>query len=95
MRSKLVASLLGILFGTTGIPRFYTGQVALGIFKLLIFWVALPALLVLNRKQGIIEMVDGSIEVKVSAFTLVTVLGFIISVLTPVSYTHLRAHDTS
>src|SRR5690348_8728048 len=45
-KSKVVAGVLGLLFGGLGVHRFYLGQ-WWGIFYLLFFWTWIPALIAL------------------------------------------------
>lgn len=52
VKSKLVAAILAILFGSFGIHKFYLGKKGLGIVYLLFFWTYIPG--ILSFIEGII-----------------------------------------
>lgn len=45
MKNKTTAIVLAFFLGGFGIHRFYLGQTKLGLFYLLFFWTAIPALI--------------------------------------------------
>lgn len=42
MRNKVIAGLLGIVFGSFGIHKFYLGKTGMGILYAVFFWTGIP-----------------------------------------------------
>ncbi len=57
---KIVAGILALLLGGVGIHNFYLGETKKGIFKLLLFWTGIPAILALIDA---IKIFTGSYEI--------------------------------
>ena len=65
-KSKMVAALLAIFFGSFGLHKFYLGQVVWGLVYLFLFWSSIS--MILGFIEGImyLTMSDKSFEAKYS-----------------------------
>ena len=59
-KNKVVAGVLGILFGSLGIHKFYLGRIGLGIVYILFCWTLIPG--VLGIIEGIIYLCTSNEE---------------------------------
>ncbi|SDZ43807.1 TM2 domain-containing protein [Micromonospora pattaloongensis] len=58
-KSKVVAGILGILLGTFGVGRFYTGHIGLGVAQLLVGWFTCGLWGIID---GILILVKGGVD---------------------------------
>ena len=56
MKNKMVAGILGILFGSLGIQKFYMGNIMPGVVYILFCWTGIPS--ILGLIEGIIYLMD-------------------------------------
>lgn len=63
-RNKVVAGILGLLFGAFGVHKFYLGKIGQGFLYLVFFWTVIPA--IIGFIEGIIylTMSDDQFEAK-------------------------------
>jgi TM2 domain-containing membrane protein YozV len=58
-RSKIIAGILGIVFGCWGVHRFYLGYTGIGILQLVLFFVTFGVSSVWGLIEGILCLVGG------------------------------------
>ena len=56
MKNKMVAGILGILFGSLRIHKFYMGNIMPGVVYILFCWTGIPS--ILGLIEGIIYLMD-------------------------------------
>ena len=56
MKSKIVAGILGILLGGSGVHKFYMGNILAGVVYLVLCWTGIPS--ILGLIEGIVFLID-------------------------------------